>query len=84
MIASGARLCILGHDQFTTDLPEFAKLGREPVRSFPSLDPKDYWDRRARGTGGSRTDPFCSCGEENLLGYPGDPYISDTGIPDFP
>ncbi|MBE3134323.1 MAG: hypothetical protein IMZ55_12690, partial [Acidobacteria bacterium] len=33
-----------------------------------------YWDARARGQGGSETDPYCSVGEENLLGYPGDPY----------
>jgi hypothetical protein len=27
--------------------------------------------------GGSETDPFCSCAEENLLGYPGDPYSTE-------
>lgn len=67
MIASGARMCIIGWDQFTTDLPEFAE-----------MKPKDFWDARARGTGGSETDPFCSCAEENLLGYPGDPYASEN------
>lgn len=63
MVASGSRLCILAHNEFTTDLPEFAH-----------LEPKDFWDARARGTGGSETDPYCSCGEENLLGFSGDPY----------
>jgi len=77
MIQSGSRLCILAHDEFTTDQPEFARLGREPVPEFPQLDPKDFWDARARGTGGSETDPYCSCGEENLLGYPGDPYATE-------
>ena len=66
MIASGARMCIMAHDEFTTDLPEFAR-----------LKPKDYWDARARGLGGSETDPFCSCAEENLLAYPGDPYQAE-------
>jgi hypothetical protein len=28
--------------------------------------------------GGSQTDPFCSCGEENLLCYPGDPYSTEN------
>ena len=67
MIASGSRMCILAYNEFTTDQPEFTW-----------LTPKDYWDRRARGLGGSETDPFCSCAEENLLGYPGDPYASEN------
>jgi len=66
MVASGSRLLILADHEFTTDLPEFAH-----------FRPQDYWDARARGTGGSATDPYCSCGEENLLGYPGDPYAAE-------
>lgn len=66
MIKSGARLCVMAHDEFTTDLPEFAR-----------LKPKDYWDARARGLGGSQTDPYCSCAEENVLGYEGDPYAKE-------
>jgi hypothetical protein len=76
MITSGSRLCIIGHNEFTTDLPEFANLGRP--REFPSLTAKDFWDARARGTGGSQTDPYCSCGEENLLSFPGDPYSTEN------
>ncbi len=30
------------------------------------------------GLGGSEHDPYCSCGEENLLGYPGDPYAAEN------
>ena len=63
MIASGSRLCIMAHDEYTTDLPEFSR-----------LEPKNFWDARARGLGGSERDPFCSCAEENLLAYPSDPY----------
>lgn len=77
MIKSGSRMCILGYDQFTTDLPEFAWLGERPSPELPDAPGKDFWDARARGTGGSETDPFCSCGEENLLGYPGDPYAAE-------
>ncbi len=76
MIASGARLCVMAHDEFTTDLPEFFRLGT--VKGFESLTPKEYWDARARGLGGSETDPFCSCAEENLLAYDGDPYDTEN------
>lgn len=77
MVASGSRLCILAHDEFTTDQPEFARLARSPAPGLPTLPARDYWDARARGMGGSERDPFCSCGEENLLGYPGDPYAAE-------
>ncbi|QDU28362.1 hypothetical protein ETAA8_34620 [Anatilimnocola aggregata] len=75
MIASGSRMCIIGASEFTTDLPEFAEL-RAP-REYAAISAKDYWDARARGTGGSKSDPYCSCGEENLLGYAGDPYSTE-------
>jgi len=77
LIESGARLCILGHDEYTTDLPEFAFLAATPMEGFPGISGRDFWDARARGTGGSETDPYCSCGEENLLGYDGDPYAAE-------
>lgn len=67
MITGGSRFSIIAWDEFTTDLPEFAH-----------MKPKDFWDARARGTGGSKTDPYCTCGEENLLGYPGDPYATEN------
>ncbi len=78
MIKSGARLCIIAYDEFTTDLPEFANIGLGEKPQCPGVSRKDFWDARARGTGGSDTDPFCSCGEENLLGYPGDPYEAEN------
>lgn len=67
MIASGSRLIVMAHDEFTTDMPEHR-----------NMTPKDYWDRRARGLGGSETDPVCSCAEENVLGYDGDPYSTES------
>ncbi len=77
LIESGARLCILGNDEYTTDLPEFAFLAATPMEGFPGISGRDFWDARARGTGGSETDPYCSCGEENLLAYDGDPYAAE-------
>jgi hypothetical protein len=77
MIKSGARMCVLAWNEFTTEQPEFAWLGGEELREFPGVSGKDYWDARARGLGGSATDPLCSCSEENLLGYPGDPYATE-------
>ena len=67
MVKSGSRLCIIGHNEFTTDLPEWA-----------GLKPRDFWDARARGLGGSEQDPLCSCGEENLLAFAGDPYAAEN------
>ena len=67
MIDSGSRMVVMAYDQFTTDIPEQRK-----------MQPKDFWDARARGLGGSETDPLCSCGEENLLGFDGDPYASEN------
>jgi hypothetical protein len=67
MIKSGSRLIVMAHNECTTDIPEHSH-----------LKPKDYWDARARGLGGSQTDPVCSCGEENLLGFAGDPYATEN------
>ncbi|MCW1922710.1 hypothetical protein OKA05_09110 [Luteolibacter arcticus] len=78
MVKSGARLCIMAHDEYTTDLPEFVRLGKDPMSGFESFPGKDYWDARARGTGGSETDPYCTCAEENVLGYEGDPYSTEN------
>jgi hypothetical protein len=77
MIQSGSRMCIMAFNEFTTDLPETARLAQEKVRAISGISAKDYWDARARGLGGSEDDPYCSCAEENLLGYPGDPYAAE-------
>ena len=66
MVKSGSRLAIMAHNEFTTDLPESAR-----------MKPKDFWDARARGLGGSERDPLCTCAEENVLGFPGDPYSTE-------
>ncbi len=78
MVRSGARLCILAWNEFTCDQPEWRWLAKDPIPGFPGISARDFRDARARGMGGSETDPFCSCGEENLLGYPGDPYSTEN------
>jgi hypothetical protein len=78
MVQSGSRLCIMAHNEFTTDLPEFAWLAKQKEQDFPDLAAKDYWDARARGCGGDEEHAHCSCGEENLLGYEGDPYAAEN------
>ena len=67
MIESGSRLIVIAHSEFTTDIPE-----------YKHLKPKDYWDARARGLGGSREEAVCSCAEENVLAYEGDPYSTEN------
>ena len=67
MIDSQSRMIVMAHNEFTTDIPEYTH-----------MRPKDFWDARARGLGGSRTDPVCSSAEENLLAYPGDPYSTEN------
>lgn len=67
MVAGGSRLIVMAHDEFTTDIPEYA-----------NLSPKDYWDARARGLGGSREEAVCSCAEENVLAFQGDPYEQEN------
>ena len=78
MTQSGARLSILAHNEFTCDLPECGGYADAPVAGFETFSARDFWDARARGTGGSETDPFATCAEENVLSYPGDPYASEN------
>ena len=56
-------LVVMAWNEYTTDVPEHSR-----------LKPKVYWDRRARGLGGSPV----SCAEENMLCYPGDPYSTEN------
>lgn len=63
MVSNRVHIAVMAWNEFTTDVPEHRR-----------LQPKVYWDRRARGLGGAPV----SCGEENLLGYPGDPYATEN------
>lgn len=61
------RYSIMSPDERTCDIPEHS-----------DLTPKAYWNRRARGLGATRERPSVSCGEENLLHNPGDPYKTES------
>jgi cyclophilin family peptidyl-prolyl cis-trans isomerase len=63
MATNRARLVVMAYNEYTTDVPEQA-----------NREPKVFWDRRARGLGGR----IASCGEENLLNFPGDPYSTEN------
>jgi cyclophilin family peptidyl-prolyl cis-trans isomerase len=67
MASNHVRLAVMAWNEFTTDIPEHR-----------TLEPKIYWDRRARGLGATPERPAVSCAEENLLGYPGDPYVKEN------
>ena len=78
MIKSGARMCIMAHDEYTTDLPEFAHMAKGEKSEAPGVSAKDFWDARARGLGGSEQDPLCTVAEENVLAFSGDPYEEEN------
>lgn len=67
LIRNKVRVTVIGVGELTTDIPEYSR-----------LKPKKYWDKRARGLGATPEIPVVSCGEENLLGYPGDPYEAEN------
>ncbi len=67
MASNSVRLAVMAWNEFTTDIPEHS-----------DLKSVAYWDRRARGLGATRARPAVSCGEENLLGFPGDPYSTEN------
>lgn len=67
MVETRTRLAVMAWNEFTTDVPEHSK-----------LKPRVYWDRRARGLGATPAAPAVSCAEENLLGFPGDPYSTEN------
>ena len=79
MIKSGSRMSIIAWNEFTTDQPEWTWMAapKNDNEEADGITAKDFWDARARGMGGSETDPYCSCGEENLLAYDGDPYSTE-------
>ena len=66
MIDNNSRCVVMAYNEYTTDVPEHSH-----------FTPKNYWDARARGLGGSEDDPVCSVGEENVLSFKGDPYHAE-------
>ena len=67
MAKNKVRFAIMAHNEYTTDIPEHR-----------DLQPRLYWNKRARGLGATPERPAVSCGEENLLLYPKDPYSTEN------
>jgi alpha-glucosidase len=63
LVERNCRFTVMAPSEMTTDVPEQR-----------DMQPKEYWDRRARGLGGRIT----SCGEENLLNLRGDRYRNEN------
>ena len=90
LIDRGARVLVMAETEMETDLPErsdWKKPTKEDRRLTPderenydkpggiaSMTDKEYWNKRARGMGGTVT----SCAEENLLGYPDTRYYGEN------
>lgn len=73
MVKKGCHVMIIGKDEETCDLPEFAHICN-------CEDSIKYWNWRARGFGGAPEDDefSSSCGEENLLALPQDKYVGEN------
>lgn len=90
LVEKKARVLVMAQLEMETDLPErreWKKPTKEDRRLTPgerenydkpggigSMTDREYWNRRARGMGGTVT----SCAEENLLGYPGTRYYGEN------
>ena len=72
MVKKGCHVMVIGKDEETCDLPEFAHICN-------CEDSIKYWNWRGRGFGGAPEDEFSSsCGEENLLALPQDKYVGEN------
>ncbi len=63
MVNEKAGFIVIAYNEMQTQIPEYS-----------NLRPSFYWDLRARGLGTLKS----SCGEENLLNYPEDPYSGES------
>jgi hypothetical protein len=67
LVRNKIRLAVMASSELTIDVPEHS-----------DLTPPQYWNKRARGLGATAVRPAVSCGEENLLEFPGDPYAGEN------
>ncbi|MEO7719573.1 MAG: hypothetical protein ABIY70_25500 [Capsulimonas sp.] len=67
LVKNKVRFVVQAPTEMTTAIPE-----------YQDLTPASFWDKRARGLGPTPERPAVSCGEENLLDYPGDPYRGEN------
>jgi len=68
LVNARVRVAIIGKDEQTTDLPEYARLRNKA----------DYWNKRARGFGATPTALASSVGEGNVLGLKSDRYRGES------
>ena len=72
MAEKGCHVMILGEHEEVCDLPEYAHICDTPENIV-------FWNKRARGFGGSPEDDYsASCGEENVLALPSDRYAGEN------
>lgn len=72
MISKHCRVMIVGEKEEVCDLPEYAHICNTPENIA-------FWNKRARGFGGSPEDDYsASCGEENLLALSSDRYVGEN------
>ncbi|MCK4293265.1 MAG: hypothetical protein KAY65_08710 [Planctomycetes bacterium] len=67
IIEADVRFVVIGVNENTTDIPEYADLKR-----------KKRWDKSRQGPPYSPQRPIISCGEENLLNLPEDRYAAES------
>lgn len=72
MMRKQCRVMVIGEKEEVCDLPEYAHICNSPEQIA-------FWNKRARGFGGSPEDDYsASCGEENLLALPSDRYTGEN------
>ena len=69
LVQNDVRFVVIAYNEVITEIPEYRY-----------LRPNYHWDVRARGFGPRGSVSIASCGEENLLDYPGDPYQSESTL----
>ena len=90
LIKRKARVLVMAQSEMETDLPERSNWKKPTIddrrltpgerenynkpRGIASMTDREYWNRRARGMGGTVT----SCAEENLLGYADTRYYGEN------
>lgn len=73
--AGGFQAAVVAQSEATTDLPEWRSL-----KGQKSADGRSFDGPGIRGLGGSKYQPVCSAGEENVLGLPGDVFAGESII----
>ena len=89
IIQRDGRVGVMAVSEMTTDIPEQREWKKPTLDDrrltdgerarydqpggIGSMTDKEYWNRRARGMGGT----FTTCAEENVLGYPGTRYFGE-------